>query len=197
MRSLISLAFVLPAFAACSPYNPELGPVPFLCGQEEPRCPDGYTCEDGSNGAYCLAPNGVIPPDAVEFECHDDQNLEPNNDCSMAFQVPVKPSITFAGLAICPKNDKDTYAVTVTANQNLEAIIEFEDGGAAISGSIMNNTTACTPIMNASPVTGMPRVVRAYTPNLPAGTYYVQAYGPPTGALQVNNYKLTINVTGP
>lgn len=195
MRSFISLAFVLPVFAACSPYKPELGDVPFFCGPSEPRCPDGYTCEEGSNGAYCLGPNATIPIDAPDFVCDDDTPLEPNNDCMSAFVVPVKPSITFAGLAICPKNDKDTYSVTIGANQNLEMLVEFEDGGAAISGSILNKD--CNPIMNASPVDGMPRVIHGYTPNLAAGTYYVQAYGPPTGALQVNNYKLTINVTGP
>lgn len=199
MRSLISLAFVLSAFAACSPYSPELGDVPFLCGSAEPRCPDGYTCMAGSSGGeYCLAPNGVIPIDAPATNCANDQQLEPNNDYMTAFQTPVatqKSMLTFAGLAICPDGDKDTYALsTVAANQNIELTIEYEDGGAALSASILNGNG--TPIMNASPVTGMPRVIKAMVPNVPVGVYYAQVYGPPMGAVKTNNYKMSIVVTG-
>jgi hypothetical protein len=32
------------ALAACTPYDPSLPPTPFLCGDQEPRCPEGYTC---------------------------------------------------------------------------------------------------------------------------------------------------------
>jgi hypothetical protein len=203
MRSLHSFALVIPAFAAaCSPYSPDLGPSPFLCGDAEPKCPDGYSCEPDPNGGavmYCLAPNGAIPTDASNGSCANDSQLEPNNTKETAFQTPVatqKNTLTFAGLAICPKGDKDTYAVTITQmGQNLEMLIEFEDGGAAISGSILSN--AGNPLMNASPVTGMNRVIRAYIPNMPTGVVFAQAYGPTMGTLQTNNYKLTINVTGP
>lgn len=199
MRSLISLAFVLPVFAACSPYQPELPEVPFFCGASEPRCPDGYTCEEGSGGAFCLSPNATVPVDAPNFNCANDSQLEPNDTPQTAFPTPVaaqKMSLTFAGLSICQMNDKDTYGVTITTlGQNLEVLVEFEDGGAALSASILNKEG--TPIMNASPVTGMARVIRAYVPNLNPGPFYAQVYGPPTGAMRQNNYKMTINVTGP
>ncbi len=202
MRSLITLALALSAFTACTPYNPDLGEAPFLCGQSDPKCPDGYTCEPDPNGGaamYCLAPNATVPIDAATFLCSNDSQLEPNNTTMMAFQTPVaaqKNSLTFAGLAICPAGDKDHYSVTITQmGQNLEMILEYEDGGAPLSASILNNNG--NPIMNASPVTGMNRVIRAYIPNMPTGVVYAQAYGPTMGALQMNNYKLTINVTGP
>lgn len=205
MKSL-SFAFLLSvsAIGACTPYDPDLGPAPFLCGMTEPRCPDGYTCmanTAGSGGGpeYCLAPNGGVPIDGNHSNCADDSQLEPNDTTTTAFQTPVatqKNTLTFAGLAICPSGDKDTYAITITTmGQNLEVLIEYEDGGATLQGSTLNS--GGISIANASPVSGMPGQLRAYTPNMPTGVFYAQVYGPASGALTTNNYKLTVNVTGP
>jgi hypothetical protein len=198
MRSL--LLIVLASFiTACSPYDPELGPSPFLCGpaDQDPRCPDGYTCSMMGTQEYCLAMGGTVPIDANNLNCADDSSLEPNDMIAQAFQTPVattKNTLTFAGLAICPAGDKDNYSVTIiSANQNLEVIIEYDAAGADLQGSILN--AGGTPIANASPTT--PGVRRAYTPNLPTGTYYAAVFGPTMGGVVTNNYKMTINVTGP
>lgn len=195
MRSF-SLLFVLGLFGACSPYDPDLGAAPFLCGDSEPRCPDGYTCQmQGSGSEVCLAPGGMVP-DAGKGNCADDSTLEPNDSIQMAFQTPVatqKNTLMFAGLAICPANDVDNYAITITmANQNLEMIIEYDASGADLQGAILNS--GGTPIANAAVMTGASGTRRAYTPNLPVGNYYAKVFGPGTGT---NNYKLTVNVTGP
>jgi hypothetical protein len=200
MRSFSLLVLVLGLFGACTPYDPDLGSAPFLCGASEPRCPDGYTCQmAGSGGEVCLAPGGQVP-DGGKGNCADDSTLEPNDSIQMAFQTPVatqKNTLMFAGLAICPAGDKDTYSITITmANQNLEMIIEYDLGaGADLQGSILNSSG--TPIANAATMSGVDGKRRAYTPNLPTGTYYAQVYGPNSGAVQTNNYKLTVNVTGP
>jgi len=48
----------LVALAACTPYDPSLPPTPFLCGDQEPRCPEGYTCvTDRNDRMVCLADN--------------------------------------------------------------------------------------------------------------------------------------------
>jgi hypothetical protein len=201
MRSLsfVALATLVFGTTACSPYDPDLGESPFLCGpaEQEKRCPDGYACEVMTGGEYCLREGGSVPVDASTTNCADDSMLEPNDMISSAYQTPVatqKNTITFAGLAICPAGDKDNYAVTITtANQNLEVIIEYDAGGADLQGSILNATG--TPIANASPVTGEAGKRRAYTPNLPTGTYYAAVFGPSMGQLTTNNYKLTITVT--
>ena len=39
--------------AACSPYDPNLPPEPFLCGPSEPKCPDGYTCQTVGTQLVC------------------------------------------------------------------------------------------------------------------------------------------------
>src|SRR4051812_13311021 len=106
MRTL-SLFFVLAA--GCSPYDPSLGPAPFLCGDNS-SCPSGYTCDDTAAPAVCLA-KGATAPDAniVMLQCADDSNLEGptrNDDIQHAFQTPVatqRPEITFAMVAICPE----------------------------------------------------------------------------------------------
>ena len=194
MRSF-SLLLVLGLFGACSPYDPELGNAPFLCGSAEPRCPEGYTCQPNGSGEVCLAPGGTVP-DAGRGNCADDSTLEPNDSIQMAFQTPVatqKNNLMFAGLAICPAGDVDNYSITITmANQNLEMIIEYDASGADLQGSILNS--GGTPIANAAMMTGVSGSRRAYTPNLPVGTYYAKVYGPTAGT---GNYKLTVNVTGP
>jgi hypothetical protein len=196
MRSF-SILFVLGLFGACSPYDPDLGAAPFLCGDAEPRCPDGYTCQPQGSMEVCLAPGGMLPDGGGNGNCADDSTLEPNDSIQMAFQTPVatqKNNLMFAGLAICPAGDKDNYAITITmANQNLEMIIEYGTSGADLQGAILNMNGS--PIANATPMSSGVR--RAYTPNLPVGTYYAQVYGPNSGTVQTNNYKLTVNVTGP
>jgi hypothetical protein len=202
MRSLLFIV-IASTITACSPYDPELGDSPFLCGpvEQAERCPDGYTCQVNAadNKEYCLTMGGMVPVDASSLNCADDSSLEPNDMIAQAFQTPVattKNMLAFAGLAICPAGDKDNYAVTITtANQNLEVIIEYDAGGADLQGSILN--AGGTPIANASPVTNMAGQRRAYTPNLPTGVYYASVFGPTMGTLTTNNYKMTINVTGP
>lgn len=200
MRCLLFIALALgSATAACTPYDPDLGPSPFLCGpvDQDPRCPDGYTCQMMGAAEYCLAPTGTVPVDGNNLNCADDSQLEPNDSYMMAFQTPVatqKNNVTFAGLAICPEGDKDNYAVTITtANQNLEVLIEYDPAGGDLQSSILNS--GGTPIANGSPTAAGMR--RAYTPNLPAGIYYAAVSGPAMGSVLTNNYKLTINVTGP
>jgi hypothetical protein len=201
LRFAIPSFVLLAGFAACTPYDPDLGSAPFLCGpmEQTPRCPDGYACLMQNMNEYCVQEGGSVPIDGRNANCADDTALEPNETIQMAYQTPVatqKMTVSFAGLAICPPGDKDTYSITITtANQNLEMLIEYDDGGAELQGSLLNS--GGVPIANAAAVSGVNRQKRAYTPNLPVGTYYAQVYGPNSGTLTTNNYKLTVNATGP
>jgi hypothetical protein len=198
MRTLPFL-FLIAATSACSPYSPDLGGAPVLCGSAEPKCPDGYTCMAGSGGSpdVCLAPNGAVPVDGSSGDCADDSMLEPNNTIATAWQTPVdspKKVFPLGSLAICPAGDKDTYAVNIsTANETLEVLAEFDPARATLQGSILNS--GGIPIANASPVAGMTGQIHAAAANLPKGTYYAQIYGPSSGAVTTNNYKLTLTVT--
>src|SRR5438128_2596672 len=55
MRWLVLLA------AACSPYDPNLPPEPFLCGTSEPKCPDGYTCQTQGTQLVCTTTSPTNP----------------------------------------------------------------------------------------------------------------------------------------
>lgn len=53
-----ALLFAIAALGACTPYDPQLGPTPFLCGDTEPKCPDGYTCQMNGGGSGVCTKGG-------------------------------------------------------------------------------------------------------------------------------------------
>jgi len=64
LATAVVIACAVTAAVACTSYDPQLPSRPFLCGSDEPRCPDGYTCvADGSNRMVCSL-NGEPVPDA-------------------------------------------------------------------------------------------------------------------------------------
>ena len=194
MRTLLIAVFTL---GACSSYDPNLGKSPFLCGTDEPRCPGGYTCNDTAAPPVCLSKGGTAPDGpGNNFQCADDANLEGatrNDDIQHAFQTPVatqRTDITFAMVAICPEGDRDTYAVQITVEkQNLEAISSW-DSGMPVSVAILANDGHT---LNTGTAMGE-KALRAYVPNLPMGTYFVQTFA---AAGVKNNYSIAIKVTGP
>ena len=198
MRSLLSSPFVSLALvlAACSPYNPDLGSSPFLCGDTEPVCPEGYTCQDDGMGRQvCITTGGSLADAApVGFQCADDSLLEgagKNDTIQTAYATPVatqRNDISFAGLAICPEGDKDNYLINVvTANSNLEVVTSW-DSGMPVSVSILNG--GGTSINNGT--ANGENSLRAFAANLPIGTYYAQAYA---AATTKNNYRIQITVS--
>jgi hypothetical protein len=201
MRSLLLVSLAL---AACSPYSPDLGAAPFLCGSAAPQCPDGYSCKSPQGGSgtgpdsVCVRMGGVIPADSNPTMCADDHTLEPNDTIAQAWMTPVdtRKSFPLTDLAICPEGDKDNYSMQITvANENVEVLVDYDTAGAALQGAILN--AGGTPIAQAMPITGSPGHIRAYVASLPVGTYYTQVFGPASGAVTTNNYSLTINITGP
>jgi hypothetical protein len=195
MMRTLAFSFVA-ALSACSSYNPDLGGAPFLCATDEPRCPEGYACQDdGSSRMVCFSESGgIVDAAPVGFQCADDSILEgagKNDTIQTAYATPVatqRKDISFAGLAICPEGDKDTYTVNITAaNSNLEAVATTESGQ-PVSVSILGSGGAT---LNNGTSSG-PNSLRAYVANLPVATYYVQTYA---AANVKNNYKVTITVT--
>lgn len=194
MRALLLCLLPAIALSSCDAYDRDIGPAPYLCGPSEPRCPDDYTCTlDQSSGLeVCLGEDGN--PNA--FDCIDDTASEPNDTVETATPTPLDAmkTSTYNG-AICPTGDKDIYAITFSAaNQNLEVVVEFETDGAVLTASILNRAGA--PIAIGVPVSGT-TTNRAYFEDVPIGMYYAQVAGPSGGALPVNNYQLTLTLSGP
>ena len=188
MRALDIVVVI--AIAGCNPYDRDLGPRPFLCGASEPRCPKDYTCmTDPATGRDVCFASG-----ATMFSCADDSALEANDTIQTATAIILDAAKTshVETLAICPAGDVDTYSITVAdANANLEVIVTFEPDGATLTAAILGATGA--PIVNATPA-AEPETIRAFAPTLAAGVYYAQIAGPQSG---LNNYALTVTVTGP
>ena len=202
MRTLVISSLLLSALVACSPYSPDLGPAPFKCGpaDQNPRCPDGYTCipGQGSNAPEVCIENGGdgTIPDGGNGNCDDDRSLEPNDTTAQAWITPVDSNKMFplSDLAICPAGDKDTYSLMITTmGENIEIIVRYEAGGADLQAAIQNS--GGISIANATVTTANTK--RAYVPNMATGIYYVQVSGPASGATTTNNYELDINITGP
>jgi hypothetical protein len=67
--ALVPTLGALASLGACTSYDPSLPDEPFLCGAQEPRCPDGYTCV-------------ARPPDAMV--CRKDGDGEAPVDAAVA-----------------------------------------------------------------------------------------------------------------
>ena len=184
MRALVAIVLL----GACDAYDKDIGPAPFFCGPDEPRCPMGYTCmHDPTSGAdVCGTP--------IAWSCADDSALEPNNTLPKATATPVDTMASFTqAAAICPPGDIDTFAISLGANgKAVEATVTFDGKGAVLHGAILNE--GGVPVAEATSVDAT--TIHAAAPSLSKGTYYIQIDGPTIGRTQ-NNYQLTVSVTGP
>ncbi|HUS28480.1 MAG TPA: hypothetical protein VMZ53_08225 [Kofleriaceae bacterium] len=197
MRSALLLAFALAG--GCSMYDTDYGPTPFLCGpaDQDPRCPEGYACmlDPGSGSEVCVENGGSISQD---FDCADDSAKEPDDLLAMATvtQLDAMRTETIDGRSVCPAGDKDTYAIDIrTTNEDLSITVTMDQNGAKLRAALLN--TGGVPISVAMPINGDATMISAEAMNLPVGMYYAQVYGPAGGDLQVNNYKITLTVSGP
>lgn len=195
MRSF-SLVLFASALAACSPFDPDLGGTSYKCGNVDPKCPDGYTCQQVGADMRCVSDDGPGPDGGGSnngFVCQDDGAIETggggNNNDSTATAYPLTmPNITLGPISICPEGDKDTFRIEiVNAQSNVEATTAWESG-MAVSVVIMNG--GGTVIASGTPNGG--NSLKAYAANVPVGSYYVQTSAA-TGVK--NNYRLAIKVT--
>ena len=85
MKTIAGFLLVL---GACTPFAPDLDDTPYLCGDSEPRCPDGYGCQtDGLTGEeICVGNDDSLSQD---FNCADDSANEPNNGLEEATALAV------------------------------------------------------------------------------------------------------------
>src|SRR4051812_31978407 len=92
--------FSLLSAGACTPYDPTLPAQPFLCGQSDPKCPDGFTCSgmDAMNHPVCVGGDGSGPVvdsghtsgfDCAEQSTSTIEGPNGNNDISHAWQTPI------------------------------------------------------------------------------------------------------------
>lgn len=198
MKTTLLAALLL---AACSAYDPKLPSEPFLCGPQMPPCPSGFSCVAQGTDMVCQGAGGGESPDGGSggFQCANDGDFEPNDTIAQAFHTPVaseRMSIKFGPLAICPSTDKDIFSVDiVTEQQNLDVQITYDNGDPLQLAVVDQNDT----IVTSGSATGTANTLEATVPNEPAGTAYVQVFGPATPGANngENNYTITLTVSGP
>ena len=193
-----AFALLIALSAACSPYSPDLGTAPFVCGSGDPKCPDGYDCvpAGSSSTMVCLQANGTLP-DAGSGQCADDSSLEPNNTIQNAHLFSALPvgGLKLAGLAICPAGDKDTYAIAPPPSgttQTLTATITFDANQAILVVNILNPSgTVIVP--SQANGDGMAKVSLVGVPTGGPPTYVQVLVSPTSTTLMTNgNYKLDL-----
>jgi len=123
MRSFILITIL--AATGCAAYDPSLPPTAFTCGDADPKCPDGYACQNN----VCVA-GGSSVDGGGDFQCADQPAFEPNDTTATAYMTNVGTTqmITFGPISICPEADKDHFKVVTSALANLEVVTSWDDG---------------------------------------------------------------------
>jgi hypothetical protein len=199
-------ASVLALSLGCNPYDPDLGSAPFRCGTEDPRCPDGYVCDERSETEHVCVPDStmipdrpdaaVLLPDAAVFICNNDQQLEPNNSITMPTVTPIpdlRDDYPLGNLAICPTTDVDLFRFRVAeTGKNVRVDLMFSAAKGSLLLDILNSSGVS--IRSGIAVEGDPNLVRAVVNNVAADSYYVRVQATPGVE---NNYAIHIITTGP
>lgn len=175
LYSRIAPMIAAAAITGCTPYDPDLGPSPFLCGDREPRCPDGYVCvERVGNDKVCLLDDVVSDAgNDGNLQCSGDAALEPNETIEMPTLVPIPEAGDTHMLAavICPTNDRDIYRLNVdTTGKNVRIEASYDSTQGQLVIALLNSTG--TLIRAGTPTNNDPNKLRADFANLAEGTYY-------------------------
>ena len=187
----VSLVAALAA-VGCSPFDPDLGAQPFLCGDREPRCPDGYSCIERVGGeSVCLS--GDVIADAggdARLQCSGD-SLEANETIELATVIPEEGGDThMLDAVICPEADLDVYRLNVdTTGMNIRAEVNYESAGGQLVVELLNSTGIS--IRTGTQMANNPDKLRADFANLAQGVYYARV----KGMNDLNNYSITFIVS--
>ena len=175
--------------AACNPYDPDLGLAPFLCGTDEPRCPDGYRPVDVSPiRCECQLPGRA---DGGVYVCNGDPN-EPNETVTTATPTVIgqNMAINYSNLAICPADEEDNYAMDVPQLGTIILVrVTFDRARSAPILDILNNSGASLRPALDSPEPG---VVTAIITSMASGRHYARIR-----ADDEVNYDLRLMITPP
>jgi hypothetical protein len=185
------------AAIGCSPFDPDLGPRPFLCGLSNPRCPEGYVCVDGPGSAEVCALPDSGSADAggdAGLQCSVDSDREPNGTTDAATMIPI-PQVgdtDTIDAVLCPETDVDVYALTVdTTGKAIRVDVTYDASFGALGIDLVNSTGLV--IRSATEVNHDPDHLRVEFDNLASDIYYakVQAMGAGFRA----NYQATFVIT--
>ena len=184
------------AAIGCSPFDPDLGPHPFLCALTDPRCPEGYVCVDGAGSdEVCELPDsGSDNGGDAGLQCDVDSDREPNDTTEAATVIPIPQAgdTDMIDAVLCPETDIDVYQLIVdTTGKAVRVDVSYDSRLGALTIDLLNSTGLV--IRSASQVGNDPDHLRVDFENLASGAYYarVQAMGADFRA----NYQATFVIT--
>ncbi|MEJ7602253.1 MAG: hypothetical protein WKG01_30430 [Kofleriaceae bacterium] len=188
MRKLIQIALLAIAAPGCAAYDPSLPPQAFTCGDVDPKCPDGYSCQDDGGGKMVCVTGGDRVDSGGAFTCADQAAFEPNDAPAMAYMTNVGTTqmITFGPISICPETDKDHFKVVTPATANIEVVTSWESG-TPVASSILGMAGNMIATGSSSGASSL----RACAASQPAGTYFAVAQSSDGTR---NNYTMSIKL---
>ena len=186
LYSRLAALLAVVAATGCTPYDPDLGAEPFLCGADDPRCPDGYVCVTRVGEQVCQRDEVVGDAGADgNLLCSGDTN-EPNETIQSSTTVATQ----MASAVICPSSDVDVFRLEANATgMNVRVQLDYDATRGELVVDLLNSTGI--PIRTAARVSNDPNKLRADFENVAQGSYYGRVRG--TGFL--NNYNITLIVT--
>jgi hypothetical protein len=184
---------LIAALISCSPYDPDLGGQPFLCGDREPRCPDGYLCvERVGSDKVCLREEVLADAGGDGSLLCSADTLEPNDTIENPTLVPIPDAgeTHMFTAVICPTEDRDIYRFSVdVTGKNVRIEVNYDSVAGQLAVELLNSTGIV--IRTGTPTNNDTDKLRADFPNLAQGVYYGRVQG--TGFL--NNYMIAFTVT--
>lgn len=172
---LVPLAAVGALFG-CSPFDPDLGPQPYLCTPADPSCPDGYTCVERP-GRQHACQRDESSPDGGNEPCGADLQ-EPNETIEAPTIIPIPETGEMHMLAalLCPETDLDVYRLNVdVTGKNVRVEVGYDAKVGPLQVELLNSIGVS--IRTATPTNGDANKLRADFDNLASGFYYGRVQG--------------------
>jgi hypothetical protein len=192
MRRHLLVAFLL---AACNPYDPNLGDIPFRCGTDEPRCPDGYVAVEVSAIRCECHRASSVPDGGGEYFCNFDPSDtgESRNDSAAnaaTIDVETNPTLNLVDRSICPRGDEDHYAMMAPrVGTHIFMRVVYDRTRLAPGLDITNQEGASLMPLRGEPEPG---VVTAEHDTMFPGIYVLKVI-----AAEETNYSLRLEITPP
>lgn len=164
-----------------------------MCGDRDPRCPDGYVCVErvGSDNVCQRSADVADAGGDGNLQCSGD-TLEPNETIEAPTMVPIPEAgeTYMASAVICPVADVDIFRFEVdTTGKNVRVELDYDSQAGELAVELLNSTGVS--IRTGMPVNNDHDKLRADFMNLAQGVYFGRVKG--TGVL--NNYAISFTVT--
>jgi hypothetical protein len=178
LASRLSQLAAASALINCSPFDPDLGPQPYLCSAAAPSCPDGYTCVARPGRDHVCQRDEMSPDSGGNTEPCSADMREPNETIEAPTIVPIPEmgEVHEIAAVLCPETDLDVYRLNVdVTGKSVRVEIGYDSRVGPLDVALLNSIGVV--IRTAMPTNGDANKLRADFNNLAAGLYYGRVQG--------------------